>query len=147
VDRVRLCGEKVGDVNDPFDRILSGFALPRGRPAAGSAPISVEGPPTPRELRRPRARPAADRTGPSHFHDVDSGEDVDDLRQGVDSMVLPVGIVAGAVACWALSSVAMAQEVSPPAKDPRRGAPAIQNVYLVQSGCRAIGRSLTYGDG
>jgi hypothetical protein len=58
--------------------------------------------------------------------------------RGVDSVVLPVGIVAGAVACWALSSVAMAQEVSPPAKDPRRGAPAIQNVYLVQSGCHSV---------
>lgn len=33
-------------------------------------------------------------------------------------MVLPFGIVAGAVACWALSAVAMAQEVPPPAKDP-----------------------------
>ena len=33
-------------------------------------------------------------------------------------MVLPVGIVAGAVACWALSAVAMAQDVPPPAKDP-----------------------------
>ena len=33
-------------------------------------------------------------------------------------MVLPFGIVAGAFACWALSAVAMAQEVPSPAKDP-----------------------------
>jgi len=87
---------KVGDVNDPFDRILSGFARPRDRPAAGSAPISAEQPPTPPESRRPRARPAADRAGPSHFHDVDSREDVDDLRQEVRFDVWPFGIVTGA---------------------------------------------------
>jgi hypothetical protein len=110
---------KVGAVNDAFDRVLSGFAPAAGPHAAGSAPISAERPPTPPESRRPRARPAADRTGPSHFHDVDNREDVDDLRRGVDSMLSPFGIVAGAVACWAVSGVAMAQEAPTQAKDPQ----------------------------
>jgi len=96
VDRTRLCGAKVGDVNDAFDRVLSGFAPDGDRPTARSAPISAERPPKPRESRQPRARPAADRTGPSHFHDVDSREDVDDLRQEVRFDVWPFGIVAGA---------------------------------------------------
>jgi hypothetical protein len=51
----------------------------------------------PRESQRPRGRPAADRTGPSQFHDVDSGEDVDDLRRRGRLIMLRVGIVAGAV--------------------------------------------------
>jgi len=50
---------------------------------------------------------------------VDSREDVDDLRRGVDSMLSPFGIVAGAVACWAVSAVAMAQEAPTQAKDPQ----------------------------
>jgi hypothetical protein len=61
--------------------MLSGFARAAGPTRPGSAPINVERPPTPRESRRLRARPTADRTGPSHFHDVDNREDVDDLRQ------------------------------------------------------------------
>ena len=93
MDRIRLCGAKVGDVNDAFDRVLSGFAPAGDRPAAGSAPISAERPPKPRESRQPRARPAADRTGPSHFHDVDSREDVDDLRPGGDSTLSQVEIL------------------------------------------------------
>jgi hypothetical protein len=82
VDRVRLCRAKFGAVNDPFDRVLSGFEGPWDRPAAGSAPISVERPPTPRESRYPWARPAGDGTDRSQFHDVDSGEDVDDRPRG-----------------------------------------------------------------
>ena len=119
MNRVRLCGAKVGDVNDAFDRVLSGFAPAAGRPAADSAPISAEPSRAPPEPQRPRAQAAADRTGPSHFHDVDSREDVDDLRRGVDSMLSPFGIVAGAVACWAVSGVAMAQEAPTQAKDPQ----------------------------
>src|SRR5262245_20055184 len=47
------------------------------RPAADSAWNGVERPTAPLEPRASRPSPGADRAGPSLFHDVDRGEDVD----------------------------------------------------------------------